>query len=72
MVSNPYITVPPALGLENLVISVWSQTGLGNVFSGILLENLVISVWSQTHADKRLVAVKLENLVISVWSQTTS
>ena len=35
--------------LENLVISVWSQTVFMSLWNAVQLENLVISVWSQTH-----------------------
>ena len=56
--------------LENLVISVWSQTSQVRLLRVALLENLVISVWSQTHNQHANHKIRLENLVISVWSQT--
>ena len=72
MVSNRGSADPPHPPLENLVISVWSQTSTRQRHSPTLLENLVISVWSQTDNGNDSPDDELENLVISVWSQTVA
>ena len=69
MVSNPEATTMKKARLENLVISVWSQTETVPFDEKMPLENLVISVWSQTRGRRRAKKPRLENLVISVWFQ---